>query len=229
MNTGSMWSLFPDRGRVFSFDHHTQTAYGGQPSLQSQGHCDWRNRKMKLTTHFHARQQLNMHKILPQHSYQSPWQPFLLHGLLYLQNNSTNYETLAEARWERTLPETFYFYKLRLLIWNLRKSLGEFVILMASGVHGSNQYIYTSARTLLKTFYFYNLRLLIWNLHKSLGEFFILMASGVQGSNQYILHNCRRVHRVFFVNLEARMYKTTQYEPRWNWTRRSFSTNAMNM
>jgi hypothetical protein len=31
------------------------------------------------------------------------------------------------------------------------------------------------------------------------------------------------------VNLETRMYKTTQYENWWNWTRRSLSTNAMNM
>jgi len=31
------------------------------------------------------------------------------------------------------------------------------------------------------------------------------------------------------VNLETIMYKTTQYETRWNWTRKSPSTNAMNM
>lgn len=183
MNTRWMPNLFPDRGRVLSaFCHHIQTAYGGPPILQSKGYCDWWNRKLKLTIHPHARQHLNMHKILPQHSYKCPWQPFLLHSLLYLQNNTANYETLEAARWERTL---------------------------------------------FKTFYFYNLRFLIWNLHKSLGEFVILIASGVHGSNRYILHKCRRVQMGCLENLETRMYKTTQREPGWNWTRRSLSTNAM--
>jgi len=65
-------------------------------------------------------------------------------------------------------------------------------------------------------------------LRKSL-EFVILIASGVHGSNQYILHKCRRVHIGCLVNLETRMYKSTQYETRRNWTRRSLSTNAINM
>jgi len=71
---------------------------------------------LKLTTHFHARQHLDMHKILTQYSYKCPWQPFLLHSLLYLQNNTANYGTLVAAQWERTLLKTYFSYNLRLLI-----------------------------------------------------------------------------------------------------------------
>ena len=124
------------QGKGFSFSHYYQTTYGGPPSLQSKCYCDWRNRKLKLTTHLHARQHLNMYKLLTQYSYKCPWQPPLLHSLLYVQNNTASYETLVAARWERTLLKRFYFYNLRLLIWNLHKSVVEFFILIDSGVHG---------------------------------------------------------------------------------------------
>ena len=107
MRTGWLPSLFPDRGRVFISAITSRPPMGAPPSLQSKGYCDWRNRKLNLTTHLHARQHLNMHKILPQYSYKCPWQPFLLHSLLYLQNNTANYETLLATRLERTLLKTF--------------------------------------------------------------------------------------------------------------------------
>jgi hypothetical protein len=147
MKTGWMPSLFPDRGRVFLSPITSRPPTEAHlASLQSKGYCDWRNRKLKLTTHLHARQRLNMHKMLSQYSYKCLWQPFLLRSLLYLQNNTANYETLVAARWERTLLKTFYFYNFRLLIWNVHKSLWEFVILIASDVHGSSQYILHKCR-----------------------------------------------------------------------------------